>query len=441
MVSNPPGRAFRLVCAETEVPLVEKLLHLQGFAWEPEPFCTWARFLTQEPFPLGRSLAAVFGLIYIQDRSSMLPALALDPALGTRVLDMCASPGSKTSLLAQLVGSSGLVLGNEPSRSRLNTLRQNLLHLNLWQSVTCSWAGESLPLAEASFSQILLDPPCSGWGTVERHPGVEKLWYGDKVKPLINLQQALLREAYRLLMPGGQMVYSTCTTNVAENEEQVRYALGLGFELLPLPAYAGFAFCEPLLDLPAQTLRTDQTKSAGQGFYIAKLRKPFLTGQPAIEKKLAGPALLAEQLEINSEPKRGDLAVAKPYHALSRQSLEEFGLDPQKLPAGDLAKFGDNLHFLPQPALELLPSELRWQGMILGKTAGLGFIPSPQLRGLISHLVEPRLELDDLDKLNQLLQGQSWQTGLSGKTAALFWQGLALGQVRLKQGRALWCQR
>lgn len=129
-----------------------------------------ARRLLAEPFPLGGSLAATWGFLYIQDRSSMLPPLALAPERGACVLDCCASPGSKTGFLAQLVGPEGLVLGNEPAKPRLATLRRNLAALNLFQTVTCSWPGERLPMSDASWDRILLDPPCSGWGTTDKHP-------------------------------------------------------------------------------------------------------------------------------------------------------------------------------------------------------------------------------------------------------------------------------
>ena len=112
-MTDLPRRSFRLVCAPEQTPLVEALLAAEGFAFEPEPFSPLARRLVAEPFPLGRSQAAFWGLVYIQDRSSMLPPLALAPAPGEAVLDMCASPGSKTGLLAQLVGGAGLVLGKD----------------------------------------------------------------------------------------------------------------------------------------------------------------------------------------------------------------------------------------------------------------------------------------------------------------------------------------
>ena len=90
-------RSFRLVCSPERMPLVEALLKAQGFVFEPEPFSPLARRLIEEPFPLGGSLAAIWGFLYIQDRSSMLPPLALAPEAGASVLDCCASPGNKTT--------------------------------------------------------------------------------------------------------------------------------------------------------------------------------------------------------------------------------------------------------------------------------------------------------------------------------------------------------
>ncbi|MDP3429445.1 MAG: RsmB/NOP family class I SAM-dependent RNA methyltransferase, partial [Desulfomicrobium sp.] len=98
------ARSFRLVCAHNQTDDVEALLHAEGFRFEPHPCFALARTLTAEPMSLGRSVAARFGYIYIQDKSSMLPPLALAPKPGDKVLDFCASPGSKTGILSQLVG-------------------------------------------------------------------------------------------------------------------------------------------------------------------------------------------------------------------------------------------------------------------------------------------------------------------------------------------------
>ncbi len=424
MMTESPSlrRAFRIVSAPASVPLVEALLSEQGFVFEPEPFSPLARRLVHEPFPLGRSLAAFWGYIYIQDRSSMLPPLALGPCEGARVLDMCASPGSKTGLLAQLVGPGGLVLGNEPARARLANLRRNLAGLNFFQAVTCSWPGESLPLPDGSWDAIQLDPPCSGWGTTDKNPQAVRLWQGERLRPMIELQQKLLAKAARLLRPGGTVAYSTCTTNVEENERQVRFAVEeLGLEVVPLKPFPGFVFAEPELPGCEGTLRVDEEASDAQGFYIALLRRP-------------GDAAPAEPL--------GEASTAA-YRAVPPAFLRDFGLSPELLPPGELAVFQDTLHFLPAAALERLPAAVRWQGMALGRATSQGIVPSPKLRSLLDPEPSriPRLDIDEVAALERLLQGGSLDTGLSGKEAALFWRGLPLGRLRLKGGRAVWSDR
>lgn len=412
-------RSFRIVAPGTLRPQVEDLLRMQGYAFEPEPFAPFCYRLLEEPRPLGSSLAAFFGYVYIQDRSSMLPPLALAPRVGSAVLDMCASPGSKTSLLAQLVGSSGFVLGNEANPTRLGTLRANLRQMNLVQVGTTCQQGEQLPLAPATWENIQLDPPCSGWGTADKHPKVMQLWQAEKCQPLIALQQALLRKAASLLVPGGRLVYSTCTTHEAENEAQVRFAeeeCGLVRE--PLAAFPSFSFEER----PGGegTLRVDGEQSAAQGFYIALLRKPAQSVETGS---------FADEDTHEERAGKG--------REIAREKLADPCFDPKRLPPGRVALFGDAVRFVPEGAQGL---RLSWQGALLGKLPGGNFSPDTRLRCCLptpGEAPEHALVLDDIADISALLAGQSRQTGLSGRQVGLWWRDLPLGILALKQGRAL----
>lgn len=431
----PATRSFRIVCPPAQVALVEDLLRAQGYGFDPEPFSLWCRRLTHEPRPLGASLAAFFGLIYIQDRSSMLPPLALAPEAGAAVLDMCASPGSKTGFLSQLVGPHGLVVGNEPNRTRLATLRQNVFMLNLVNVVTCSRPGESLPLPDSSWAYIQLDPPCSGWGTAERNPAVLRLWQGDKIRPLIGIQRRLLAEAARLLTPGGRVVFSTCTTNVRENEAQVLYARDeLGLEIVSLAPPPGFVFADPELPGCPGTLRVDPERSGAQGFFIACLRKP-------------GPLATCPPLP-DTERVHAD--------ALPLFSWPDAGADPTLLPDGVVASFGDTAYFLPRPALERLPTALRWRGFPLGKWGKAGIRPSPRLRALMPRVPPPdypagasrqahdavaEVRMDDPADIAGLLSGRSIDAPRNAAAVLLHWRDLPLARLRVKGGRALWAER
>lgn len=437
-------RSFRLVCPPERMPLVEALLRAEGYAFESEPFSPCCRCLTAEPRPLGSSLAAFFGLIYIQDRSSMLPPLALlaqadDAPAGAAVLDMCASPGSKTGFLAQMTGPTGFVLGNEPTRPRLATLRANLQTLDLLHAATCSCPGEQLPLPNGLWDRIQLDPPCSGWGTVEKNPQVLKLWQGDKVKPLIALQRRLMERAAALLRPGGVLVYSTCTTNEHENEAQVRYAVEeLGMEAVPLPPFPGFVWEEPLIGGEG-TLRVDGERSHAQGFYMARLRKPAC--------HVAADALgAASAIPPAGTPRSTTDAPTAPrftlHETLDPRMLDAPCVDISLLPPGHIAVFGDTARFVPGQATQLLPAALTWQAAPVGRVAG-GRIRLPaRSRFLLPASPPPEaLVLDKAEDIHALLRGQSLHTGLTGRETGLYWQELPLGRVGLKSGRAVWSSK
>ena len=414
-------RSFRFACSLEEIPMAEELLRLQGFVFEDDPFFAPARRLLSGPFPLGNSVAGAFGLIYIQDRASMLPPVALRPPRGASVLDMCSSPGSKTSQLAWLVGPGGMVLGNEPSPVRLANLRRNLQTMGLMQTVTCCQSGEHMPLPDASWDWIQLDPPCSGWGTVEKNPKVMDIWKDGKVAPLVRLQKELLREAARLLRPGGVVVYSTCTTDVEENEEQVLFAREeLGLEVEPLGAMPGFDFEEPQ---GCEGVWCLQPKAGDtQGFFVARLRKP---GSPE------GP------VPYTTDPVRAEV--------VDDARLREQGVDPCFV-SGTVGMFGGSLHALPMQALALLPESLHWQGLYMGKTGKNGDIRlSPRLR-----LEGPGAHVDlegeeGIRYVTGLLQGQSLPVPTSvlpaARTALLRWNGLPLCRLNIKNKRLIWSER
>lgn len=353
----------------------------------------------------------------------MLPPLALNPHQGARVVDMCASPGSKTGFLAQLTGSQGFVLGNEPGRPRLATLRANMQALHLLHVGTCSYGGEELPLLPESWDFIQLDPPCSGWGTVDKNPQVLDLWKGEKINPLLVLQRRLLEKAAQLLKVGGRLVYSTCTTNTDENEAQVRYAVDtLGLQVAPLSPFEGFVWEEAQAGGEG-TLRVDGARSGAQGFYIACFTKT--------ESSAAKSAHLTTSAT--------ELFSLAPHNCLHTDSLSAECLELGQLPVGQLAVFGDTVRFIHQGALECLPAGLVWQGANVGKWAGGKVHFSPRLRSLLPAAPpETALQLDEATSIVRLLSGQSLQTGLRGSDTGLYWQGLPLGRVKLKNGRALW---
>ncbi|MCJ2164362.1 MULTISPECIES: RsmB/NOP family class I SAM-dependent RNA methyltransferase [unclassified Pseudodesulfovibrio] len=420
------GRTFRLVCEQQAIPIVENLLESQGFDFEPEPFYEFARKLVHEPFPLGESLAARFGLVYIQDRSSMLPPLTLAPPIGASVLDMCSAPGSKTSLLSRLVGRQGFVFASEPSADRLGTLRANLRRTGSVNAVTAKAMAQDLPFQDCTWDYIQLDPPCSGWGTVDKNPKVMEVWSGSKTAPLVALQKTLLERATAMLKPGGVVLYSTCTTNIEENEQQVTWALEfLDLELEPLAEPKGFVFGEPLLPGMAGVLRVAED-SDGQGFFLARFRK-----------KDTGSATTGECVQKRELPgNRLKLSAMVGGH----------GLDMSRLPPGEVYDFGGKAFFLHEQALAMVPGAVRWQGFPLGKISGKGdrmkFIPGPMARVLLpedaSRADVDVLDVEEAGLLEQLFTGQSISFRQGKGPVGLYYRGLSLGWLSRKGNRLLW---
>ncbi|WP_027723392.1 RsmB/NOP family class I SAM-dependent RNA methyltransferase [Maridesulfovibrio zosterae] len=413
-------RTFRLVCADKDISSVEELLREQGFEFRPEPFYSMARILEKEPFPLGESIAARYGRIYIQDRSSMLPPLMLNPQAGEIVLDMCAAPGSKTGLLARLTGRDGFVLASEPSSDRLALLRQNLRKVQAVNTATVHYESQKLPLPLSSWKTIQLDPPCSGWGTLNKNPKAMDVWKGGKTIPLVNLQRLLLEKAYGLLAPGGKLVYSTCTTNIQENEEQTRYATEeLGFELLHLPRPEGFTIADPLLPDMDGVLRVDGS-GGGQGFYLCGLRKP---GNQETE------------LPETGTPNGRKITLQK----IEFPEAVDFSL----LPDGDIYEFKGKAMFLNRHALEKLPKGLRWQGFSIGKINRDKFRPDPFARCLLpSKPASSALVIEKAQDLSNLLSGQSLSAPAKGKgPVGLYYKDMLLGFCGKKGNRFIWTDK
>ena len=404
-------RSFRVTGPPAYQPDVLRFLEAEGFEFEREPFSERCYRLLVEPRPLGSSLAAFFGYIYIQDRSSMLPPLALMPEKGGAILDMCASPGSKTGFLADLAGPEGFVLANEPNPARLATLRANMRLLDLPNVATCQYAGAELPLPPETWPSILLDPPCSGWGTEEKNPRVRNLWQGKKIDQLTAIQRNLLKKAARLLAPGGKLLYSTCTTNPAENERQVEYAMrDLGLALVPLDPFPGFVFQRPELD---GTLLVDGANSSAQGFFLALLHKLHI----ASDKKNTPNA---EMSRTQKDMKNQCVAAA---------------CDLSRLPSGTVGIFSEKARFLHRLAASL-PPDFNWQGFLLGNFSRNGvFQPIASLKSLLPP--QPSICLNSIGELRLLLAGSSISCDKQQSAAGLFWENLPLGRVRIRDGRVI----
>ena len=162
------------------------------------------------------------GLVYVQDPSTALAPSLLDPKPGDVVLDACASPGGKCALLAQSMQNTGRLIATDSSESRLVRLRENLSRLQVRCAEIRHADWTAPPTGEwPRFSGILLDVPCSNTGVMRRRIDVRWRVNPAEIRRLAEVQSAIVRHTVPLLQPGGRMVYSTCSLESEENEDQV----------------------------------------------------------------------------------------------------------------------------------------------------------------------------------------------------------------------------
>ncbi len=209
---------------------------------------------------------------WVQDLAASLPVGLFGPLVGRRVLELCAAPGGKT---AQLATAGAKVLAVDRSAKRLKTLQANLARLAL--NAESQEADATRPLPGVEAEAILLDAPCSGSGTLRRHPDIGHLKGPRDVESLVATQAKLLESAVAMLKPGGILVYSVCSLQPQEGEERIEALLGGGAAVERLPVtedeLAKFGL-KPSDRGDLRSLPCNLTDLGGMdGFFAARLRK------------------------------------------------------------------------------------------------------------------------------------------------------------------------
>ena len=219
-----PPTAFRVVHTRANEEDVLQQLTTAGGSVKPSTMADHAFRISGAPALL-RDLSTN-GQIYLQDEASQLVPQLLDARPGERVLDLCAAPGGKTTLLADRANDAALIIAADRSATRLSTITTTaaLHHLNNIRPVQ-SDAGDNLPFAPESFDRILVDAPCSGTGTLRRNPEIRWRLTPDDIPSLAGAQKQFLENAAGVLKPDGRLVYSTCSVELEENEQVVEHFL------------------------------------------------------------------------------------------------------------------------------------------------------------------------------------------------------------------------
>lgn len=238
-----------------------------------------------QPGEIGRSVEHLLGYYYVQEIASMLPTLALNPKPGELILDLCASPGSKTTQISAKMENKGTIIANEVNIGRIKILASNTERCGASNVIITKKEGtilcKRLKGAGFFFDKILIDAPCSGEGTLRGTPKTAVMWNPNTIKKLSKIQKHLLEAALEILKPKGEIVYSTCTHAPEENEEVVSHILN-NFENIKIESIKLPVICRPgLLQWNGKIYSNEVEKSCRiypqdnntEGFFIAKLRR------------------------------------------------------------------------------------------------------------------------------------------------------------------------
>lgn len=208
------------------------------------------------------------GAFYIQEPGAMLPAAVMAARPGERILDLCAAPGGKSTQIGCDMRGEGLLVCNEPVPKRAAVLSRNIERMGLPNTiVTCAKPDQLANQWTEAFDAVMVDAPCSGEGMFRRDPETRNEWTREKADGCAERQREILAEAARLVRPGGRLVYSTCTYNPKENEENARWFTG------QFPEFSTESFSLPGIDAPDGMYTCYPHRLKGEGQFAALFRK------------------------------------------------------------------------------------------------------------------------------------------------------------------------
>lgn len=283
-IQTKPLPSFRTNTIKTTSIELEKTLEKQGFELEKISWYQDAYMLKNKSIrELTETDEYKQGKIYIQNLSSMIPALVVDPKPGEKILDLCAAPGSKTTQIATLMENHGEIIANDLSRQRLFKLKANLEMYGISNATITNFPGQMIwKKYPEYFDKTLVDVPCSMEGRIRLDdPETYQDWKLGKIKELETKQKYLLRSAISATKVGGTIVYSTCTLAPEENEGVIDWIVkkagnAIEIEKIVIPnldLHSGITQWNKQFNTQTALTTRINPSATMEGFFIAKLHK------------------------------------------------------------------------------------------------------------------------------------------------------------------------
>ena len=243
---------------------------MDGIQLSAVKWCEHGRYLAERPkFTYDPAFHA--GAYYVQEASSMFVWQALEQLVerDAVVLDMCAAPGGKSTAIAQYLSEEGFLVSNEYVPQRAHVLVENITKWGAPNCVVTNNAPRHFEKLKSRFDAILVDAPCSGEGMFRKDERAREEWSEANVEMCVERQREILQSAWEVLRPGGVLIYSTCTFNRHENEEQVQWLIDeMEAEYLPIKIGEDWMITET-----ERGYRFLPHKTRGEGLFMAAVRK------------------------------------------------------------------------------------------------------------------------------------------------------------------------
>jgi len=252
---------------------------LEQIQWCKEGY--WIEHTKKERRDIGNLIEHSLGYFYTQEAASMIPPVVLEPKPNDVVLDIAASPGSKTTQIAQYMQNKGILIANDYTIERMKPLTMNLQRCGVANSIITLMEGQWFKRSGIEFDKVLVDAPCSGTGTIRKSLKTISIWNPDMVRRLSITQKQLIETGFNLIKENGTLVYSTCSLEPEENEAVVDFLLNkyenakleeIKLNLKNSPAIVEFENKKYNPEIK-KCLRIWPQDNDTEGFFVAKIRK------------------------------------------------------------------------------------------------------------------------------------------------------------------------
>jgi len=272
-LNQPAPLDLRVNLLKAKRDAAQKLLAAEGIAAKPTPYSPFGLRIPGHA-PLSTTSAFRDGLIEVQDEGSQLLALLVEPRRHEMVVDFCAGAGGKTLALGMLMNGQGTLYAFDVSEKRLARFKPRLKRSGLQnvRTVVIAHEGDNrVARLAGKIDRVLVDAPCSGTGTLRRHPEIK--WRAPDLPALTATQARILSAAATLVKPGGRLVYATCSLLIEENEGIVSSFLATHPEFVQLPASDALARRHIEIETDELALRLYPHRHGTDGFFAALLER------------------------------------------------------------------------------------------------------------------------------------------------------------------------